>query len=245
MVTSVRDNKTFYRFASYLNQIKEDYLMARYFLVQAQKISAELEFVENRIQRVDTLDYREYSVYLELAKESFEKCVNLLDKIAFFLNDYCSVSVPDHRISFFGNDCIWNFKNKKGQHPLTLFMKRRKNFALYALYDIYLDLTRKVAMGDTIYEPYYGRLRKVRNRITHRYLKVYMDGFGPNKRSEEEVERGELLNANLTVLQMARAALIYLVDFVNVESEKKKIKSKGLVLPMYAFSVPKPGKNLV
>lgn len=92
-----------------------------------------------------------------------------------------------------------------------------------------------------MYEPHYGWLRRIRNRITHRYLKVYMDGLGPSKRSEGEVEREELLDATLTVLQAARAALIYLLDFVNVESEKKKINSKGLVLPMYAFSIPKPG----
>ncbi len=136
--------------------------------MQAQKTSADLDFVESKIERVDTLEYREYDIYLEVAKESFEKSVNLLDKIAFFLNDYCSVRMPDHRVSFFGNDSIWNFKGKKKgkQEPMRAYMKRRKNFALYGLYDLYLDFAHRIEIGGKTNAPAFARLNLKNARRT-------------------------------------------------------------------------------
>jgi len=72
-----------------------------------------------------------------------------------------------------------------------------------------------------------------------------MDGLGPKNPHEDELQRKQLLQDCLTILRLARAAVIYLIDFVNTESEKSKEKSKGPVLPMYAFSIPKRGKTRV
>jgi len=42
-----------------------------------------------------------------------------------------------------------------------------------------------------------------------------------------------MLKETINLMRLVRSAIIYLVNFVNIEENKKRKKSKGLIMPMY------------
>ena len=94
-----------------------------------------------------------------------------------------------------------------------------------ALYDIHKDLD-------------YGtwKIKKdVRNALTHRFVKIKIC---PEKESDRIMSEETLVKQTLELAKIVRNSLIYLLQFVNVEEEKKSAKNQGLTLPMTASEIP-------
>jgi len=206
MVTKISDNDTFYTLAKRLNQIKEDYATARLLLVQAQYRRNDFDSISERTTYVNCLDYSMFNLYMGLLKSSFKEAYNILDKIAVFINDYYKLKIPENSIYF---TSIWH---KKGQLRDELIQSN--NISLFALYDIYKDF--KSGEND--------RIQEIRNALTHRRLVIFDEALvdKEEKAKAYNIEYREMLSLTVYLLQLTKAAVIYLINFVNVEENKKR-----------------------
>ena len=189
--------------SSYLNQLKMDYVSARFLLVLSQYDDFDLDIITKHVYIVDTQFCEENNIRIQLLKDSFKNFFNILDKIAYFMNDYLKLGVSDEKINF---RSVWfknGFKNQGANEKLL----ERNNDGLTALYDIYLE----VEYGN---EKEY--LRNTRNSLTHKYLRITKD-FDENSKSIEDLQ-----NETIEIAILAKNAIIYLMRLVKINEEQKE-----------------------
>jgi tetratricopeptide (TPR) repeat protein len=214
-------NDIFLKLSGHLNQIKQDFVTARFLLFLSRYNELNLNFVDKHVIIIDTLDYRMHNIYIELVKSAFKNFYNILDKIACFINDYLNLLVPDNEIHF---SKIWY--SDFGKKIIQKKIQETKNYSLNAIFDIHRDLEK----GGQCYN-----LRKTRNALTHRFIKVRM-----LKRSEdaENMTEDMLVNSTLKLAKIVRNSIIYLLQFIDIEETKKVKNSKGPILHRFAIDVP-------
>ena len=215
LITDIKDNETFYRLAKHINQIKEDYAVARLLLVQSQYRRKDFDNISRRTTFINTLDYSQFNLYCGLLKSAFKEAYNILDKIAFFINNYFCLGLSEKKIYF---TSIWA-EDKKIRNEIL----QSNNISLYALYDIYQDFK----------SGHYEKIQNIRNALVHRNLVVYDSVLTGWDNKDDEVNLGydTLLSETINLLRLTKSAIIYLINFVNIEENKKR--SNGLIAPMF------------
>jgi tetratricopeptide (TPR) repeat protein len=208
MTAPLKNNSKFDRYITFLNQIKQDYVLARYFLVQSQYRSEIVDVVDRDVALYYPLDYSLHSAYVQLLKTSFRAAVDVLDKIAFFIRDYCAVlSVPETNV-YFKN--IW--AKDDSTTTLRAELASRKNLILLAFLDLALDLKK---------DGYYGHIYELRNALTHRFVVVH--DMLLSDQSNPDIPRvliDDLIDRCIQVMQVAKDALTYLIAFVDLEESR-------------------------
>lgn len=198
------------KYITFMNQIKEDYILSRYLLVQSQYETKNINSVDDGVTLYFSLEYSVHGIYVQLLRAAFKIGVDTLDKIAFFIRDYFSVDdVPETRTSF---------KNifSSGNAPLRLRpqLAERENLYLLALLDLSLDL-RKGGRLSSIYE--------IRHALTHRFLVI--QGIPTDEDRDDGIHRiplSEFRDQTIKAIQTVRSAFMYLVMAVEYEEQKKK-----------------------
>lgn len=226
LVTKIDDNDTFYNLAKQLNQIKEDYAVARLNLVQSQYKQKDFDNISKRTSYVYALDYSQFNLYVGLLKSAFKDAFNILDKIAVFINDYYELGYSEERISFdyikgeARGTSIWEENSIIRQKLLD-----SKNMSLYALYDIQQDFKSR----------HYGRIQEIRNALTHRRLIVFSSSIASsdNNADKHNIDSDTFLQETIGLMRLTKAAIIYLINFVNTEEEKKHKISDKPILSMH------------
>jgi tetratricopeptide (TPR) repeat protein len=181
----------------------------------------------------DILSIPAYSLAVEKIKIAFRLGYSLFDKIAFFINDYFRVGLPERAVSFRG---IW-YERKGDPKPLSAVFKDRENWSLRGLYwlskDIYEPAFQQVS------EPDAQGLADLTNSIEHKYCQVHEDlglgysRFAPLNGSDLGFRIGrDMLEAKtLHILKLVRAALIYLSLAVHREEAiRDAARPEGLVV---------------
>ena len=227
LITKVDDDDTFYKFAKYLNQIKEDFAVARLLLVQSQYRQDDFNRISERTSFVYALDYSQFNIYTGLLKSSFKEAFNILDKVAVFVNDYYQLGFREEDIYFnsirgIGRGAsIWQDNGVIRKEILN-----SENISLYALYDIYRDFQS----GE------HQRIQDIRNALTHRRLVIYDSGITDwdSKLDKHNIGYNTILIETIQLMKLVKAAIIYLVNFVNVEEGKKRKAGGNPILDMYA-----------
>ena len=227
LVTKIDDNDTFYNLAKQLNQIKEDYAVARLNLVQSQYKQKAFDSISKRTSYVYALDYSQFNLYIGLLKSAFKDAFNILDKIAVFINDYYKLGFNENDIYFDslrrtgGTASIWEDKGVIRKEILN-----SENLSLYALYDIYRDFKQNR----------YRRIQGIRNALTHRRLIVFdsLITSVEDKTDKQNIDSDTLLQETVDLMRLTKATIIYLINFVNIEEEKKHKASDKPILSMYA-----------
>jgi len=211
LVTKVDDRTTFYNFAKYINQMKEDYAVARLLLVQSQYKRKDFDSISRRTTFVNSLDYSQFNLYVGLLKSAFKDAYNILDKIAGFVNAYYNIGLPEDHIYF---TTPWQKEGK-----IRTEILESKNMSLYALYDIFQDFK-----SDTN-----KKIRNIRNALTHRKLVVFdsMLTDWDTKGDKHNIGYDTMFNETIRLLQLTKSAIIYLINFVNIE-ENKKLKNERM-----------------
>jgi len=140
----------------------------------------------------------------------------ILDKISSFINEYYKLGIEDH-IYF---TTIWQ-KNKK----IIPEIVNSKNISLYALYDIFLDFKSSN----------YQRIRDIRNASVHERLVIYDSVLTSWDKKMDKYNIGyeTMLSQTIELLQLVKSSIIYLINFVQLEENKKKKDSTGLIAPIY------------
>ncbi|MCK5332548.1 hypothetical protein KAJ41_01640, partial [Candidatus Parcubacteria bacterium] len=217
LITKIEDNDTFYQLAKYINQIKEDYAVARLLLVQSQFKRKDFDSISKRTTFVNTLDYSQFNLYFGLLKSAFKDAYSILDKISVFINDYYKLGLKEKKINFMS---IWYCDNCKKIRDEIL---KSENISLYALCDIYQDFK----------SDYYKNIRDIRNAITHRRLVIFNSTLVDSNKKDDKHSIGyeTMLKETIDLLKLTKSAIIYLINFVNIEENKKR--KNGLIAPMF------------
>lgn len=215
LITKKEEKNTFYQLAKNINQIKEDYAIARLLLVQSQFKREDFDSISRRTTFANTLDYSQFNLYFGLLKSAFKEAYNILDKIAVFINDYYKLGLTEDKIYF---TSIWQ-KNKKIRDEIL----KSKNISLYALYDIYQDFK----------SDHYKNIQNTRNALIHRKLVIFDSVLTDwdKKYDKNNIGYNTMLNETINLLRLTKSAIIYLINFVNIEENKKR--SNKLIIPMF------------
>lgn len=232
-------------FIGFYNQLKQEYVSARYLCWQGITKSEALKnhYSDKDVLLLNTLDYPVYSVFLEQVKLAFRMAYSLFDKIAFFINEYWSLGMCERTINF---QSIW-FEGdaKKKPKVLRTCFQSSHNLPLRGLYWLSQDFVESgkegIVLGETM-EPDADKLRSIRNHLEHKYLKVHDDLWGYTTRSANELfddkwafhlTMKELNEKTIRMLKMARAGLTYLSLAVHQEENIRRSQmSAEIALPM-------------
>lgn len=204
--------------SGYLNQIKQDYISARFLLALSHYKEFGFEFIDKKVSLIDTLDYRKYNIYIQLMKTSFMRFYNILDKIAFFINEYLEIGESERNISFHR---IWY------SNPIDILkdIRNTRNISPNAIYKIHKDLYDN---------GYFSYLKELRDALTHRFVNIYHFEKEDSERMSEE----SLFNKTLELSKFTRNAIMYLINFVYIKESKKEEDLKGFIPPMFAIEIP-------
>ena len=195
------EDNPFLILSSYLNQIKMDYVSARFLFILSQYNDIDLDFINKNVYITNTLNYEENDIRIQLLKNSFTSLFNILDKIAYFINDYLEIGKSSRKADF---RHIWF--NSKGT-KINGRIEPLNNPGLNALYDIYLDFE-------------YGNekeyLRNIRNSLTHKFLRISFIKINEEDKTIEEFTKDTIELANIV-----KNAIIYLIRLIKVHEDLK------------------------
>lgn len=187
---------SFSMFSSYLNQIKMDYVSARTLLILSEYNDFDLDSITKHVFIVNTDFPEETDIRVQLLKDSFKNFFNILDKIAFFIKDYLDFEDKYDNITF---RTLWD------EPELKKVLIKKSNLGLTALYDIHMDIDKTEEKKN---------LRKTRNDLTHKYLKITIE---QQEITDKTVE--ELKAETLEIAHIVKNAIIYLMRFVKINEE--------------------------
>lgn len=217
---------------AFFNQMKQEFASARWLLFEGIADDAP-HFSDKDTKLHDTLDDPGYSLSIEKTKLAFRSAYSLLDKVAFFLNDYLKLGIPLPAVSF---RSLWF--EKRDSATLRPVFTTAKNWPLRGLYWLAKDFVEEDFQAST--EADASDLASIRNHLEHRYLKVhdrdpiYSSPFPSvyDDRLALSVERHELEARALRILKLARAALIHLCLAMHREEHIRAKDDKGFTVPM-------------
>lgn len=250
MTTSINEGP---RFQGFFNQLKQEYASARYLYVEGMKKPGRAHYSDRDVRLFDTLDYPVYGLAAEELKLAFRMSYSVLDKVAFFLNKYLGLGIPEREVKF---RTLWFKKHGAKQGILRPEFKDRQNLPLRGLYWLSLDLADPTEDLREALEPEARELAEIRNHLEHKYLKLHSEGFhGENHRQTQgfltdtlsfSINRRSFEQKCLTMLKLARAAIMYLSFAVRVE-ERHRAEERGasgaVAMPMRLRDFPDEWKR--
>jgi tetratricopeptide (TPR) repeat protein len=196
----------------FYNQLKQEYVSARWLAFEGVS-EHRPHFSDRDTNLYDTLSIPAYGLAVEKAKLALRMAYSLLDKIAYFINDYFQVGLPERAVSF---RSVW-LERKGDPRPLSTHFRSRANWPLRGLYWLSKDVHEPAFQA--VAEPEAAGLADLRNHLEHKYCQVHEDlgvgysRFATDRNGEDasfHIGRDLLEGKMLQVLKKARAALIYL-----------------------------------
>lgn len=216
------------------NQLKQEFSTARFFLFEGMTADSS-HFADKGVKLTNTLDYPSYGINVEKARQAYRMAYALFDKIAFFLNHYLELGIPENRVFF---RSIW-YETKGNPKPLLPFFLDRENWPLRGLFWLSKDLYDPGFQGAT--EPEAEDLAQLRHHLEHKYCQIH-EQWGMTLVDLEGAEteqvglhigRLDFEAKALRLMALARAAIIYLCLAVHREEHLKNGHSKETIsMPM-------------
>ncbi len=208
MITSVDTpihESSYIRLSSFLNEIKQNFVAARFLLFEGYFQDGKLDYVDENVLIVNTLNYVENNVYIQLLKFAFKNMYDILDKIAIFINEYLQLGKNEKRVDF---NNVWYENGDRSKQKIHNRIIATKNFDINELFNISLGLSSDIE---------YKELREIRHALTHRYLNIYWMG----ENSIENMSKECLLENAIKITKIVKNSIIYLMSFIDLEEEKK------------------------
>jgi len=218
----------------FFNQLKQEFVSARWLYFEGIH-SESAHFSDRKVLLYNTLDYPAFGLAVEKTKVAFRLAYSLFDKIAYFLNHYLKLGIPEKQVSFRG---IW--REKPGDPVRTQF-DASENWPLRGLYWLSKDFFE--ASFAEVIEPHARALNELRNHLEHKYVKVHVF-LTPRPATGEDatdlffddlahsLSREDLEGRSLRVLKLARSALIYLSLGMHHEERRKRSTTNSATGPV-------------
>jgi tetratricopeptide (TPR) repeat protein len=208
---------------SFFAQMKQEFVSAR-FIFYDGTTSSSPHFSDRRVTVPDTPDRPSFSLASEKLKAAFRAAYSLLDKVAFFINDYLDLGELEHRVNF---RKIWYVNRDPKQGLRQEFLTRRRNYPLQGLFWLSKDLFEDAPAFDRPIDPRGKEIWNLRNALEHRYVKLLRREVPAAHMCDGEVLGEDRLarrtsvqdfeGLTLRLFRVARAAIIYLVLAVYIE----------------------------
>ncbi|MBV6823578.1 LA2681 family HEPN domain-containing protein [Pseudomonas sp. PD9R] len=230
-------------YLGFFNQLKQEYGFARHCLYQGE-YAKPAHMADKGLSLAFNCDYALYGIGLEQIKTAYRSAYSLLDKVAYFINAYWKLGIPQHSVGF---RAVW-FKLGKNSRPIEPRVVRDEfrstpNLPLRALYwvsqDIYSKVLKDVARPDA------QALDDLRNHLEHKYAKVVDCCHWIGEPSElwkdhlaYVLDRDDLAAKTLLMLKQSRAALIYLCLAMHFEESQAKHDRDELVVQFQVRDYP-------
>ena len=212
-------------YSGLFNQLKQEFVAARLLLYEGLH-SDRVHFADRHVLIYNTLDYPVHSLAVEKVKASYRAAYSIFDKIAFFLNAYLRLGVPDKQITF---RKLWKANPEDRRSPLRPEFEGLENWTLRGLYWLSKDFFEE-GFRDVV-DPDANALSQIRNQLEHGYLKVHdplYAALGPQPPNmfhdplAYHVERGDFERKALRLLKLARSGLIYLSLGMHAEERRRQ-----------------------
>lgn len=208
---------------SRFNLMKQEYIAARHLMYLSQ-VSDDPHYADKSVSLVNTLDYQLYSVRIEYVKMVFRSAYSILDKVAFFLNDYFELQLDEKKIYF---RSVW-YKNGNKQSGLNSKFKESKNWSLRGLFWLSKDIFENNAEFKEAIAPDAQQLLDIRNHLEHKYVTLHdsLVQFTQRELSSKEgiipLSFEDFYRKTVFLLKLSRSAILYLSMAVHVEEERKR-----------------------
>lgn len=221
-------------FHGMFNQIKQEYVFARYQYYSALQESSKPHFADRDTHLINFADYPQYGMRIEQLKSSFKTLFGLLDKMAYFLNSYFDLGIKERDVSF---SSIWKSEHGGGKHHYIYknTLNHHDNFALSSLYWISRDLYDSFEDSPN---PQLERIKKVRHALKHKYVKITKGWFPDRENGEIDdlalyVNEKELYDLTMQLMHIVREAIICLSLCVHAEEQfRQKENGDKPVMPI-------------
>lgn len=210
-VAEIADENQFVKLVRTIDEMKQQFAVARLLVYEGLHHPYDAEKVDDLTFYLDLGDDSVYGVRSGKVKTAYQTIFNLLDKIAFFLNDYLQLGIPDREIGF---RSIWKDNHK---HVRADFFRYSSKY-LRALYEVSKELSS-----------HFGVFTDIRNLLTHRYFVLHKKkGNWRSNADGDEYHAGyrEFLKLTIQLLGLAKSAIVYLTAFVR-SNEAKNLGKKG------------------
>lgn len=210
------------RFHDYMNQIKQEFCSARWLVYEATR-DHETHFSDRDVRLYNTLDYPSYGLRTEQLKLAFRGLYSLFDKVAFFLNAYLGIGIPEKRVSMRG---LWYNKQDRAR-GLRAEFKASENLMMRGLFWLAKDLFEDSPGFREALDPLARQMSDVRNQLEHKYLKLHSDLWaGPGSSSFQDslaksISRDDFEDLTLHLMRSVRAAIIHLALSVHQEERMR------------------------
>jgi hypothetical protein len=231
LVDIKKGDSEFFKYATYIDLLKQEYISARFLAAQSYFKSPLFKFIDDGVVLIDTLDYSVYNLFLEMGKLSFRSSYSLLDKIAYITNEYFQLGMSPQFI-FFEN--LSPLKNQSMRNFIPL-----ENPYFSAIMDLANDF----------YNGYFKKWKELRHTFEHRFKRIYLDFSSSNILFPGEVNKKQINENNILnvtdfknqipeILRLIKSAIFYVVLMIDFEERKKISKvSENKIAPMFAFQI--------
>ncbi|MCA0174563.1 LA2681 family HEPN domain-containing protein [Bacillus sp. RAR_GA_16] len=206
IVVPLEDSYPIYH--SYINQIKQEYVSARWFLYESTILQT--HFSDKQTSLYNTLDYQSYGLSIQTLKVAFRSIYSIFDKIGFFLYKYFEIKdLNEKGVSF---KSIWYKNSRAKKLEIRDQINIENNLPLKGLFWLSKDFFYKGNLEyREVMEPDSTDLDELRNHLEHKFISIYDDAFSYSEiTSLDEINRSDLFDKTLRILKLARAAIIYL-----------------------------------
>lgn len=199
-----------------LNVLKSDYLAARWVCYTGLHAPP-----EETGQYTDTLDYARYGVKQSLLVLSQKAAFDVLDKLAVTTSEYLGLDLNPNNIHF---SSFWHARRSEGSNrewkPFVAREIGLGGIPLIALSEIAEDL----AEGG-----YLHSRRELRHAGTHRLVVLHDLTSEPSRPSKNLTHADEVAFQRecLETLRLARAAILYLLEFIAYREARKEREASG------------------
>lgn len=217
------------RMMALLNEIKQEYVSARYMLYSYFVNSGTIHFSDSNVKIADVYDLCNYSYNIELAKAAFRALYSLLDKIAFALNEYLGLGIKGKDVSF---STFWYSERK----TRVLRQEILVHSAVISLAGL-LFIRNDIYGGDESYlqADETKLLQKVRNAMEHRAIQIVDQGIFEDKGSVLFISREEFEKVSMNLIRTVRQAIFCFVNTVSHISydQAEEAKKHGIVMEQF------------
>jgi len=211
------------KFQSFFDQMKQEYVSARWLLYEGLKTKMP-HFSDRNVPFFATEPRPSLCLAVEKVKAAYRISYSLFDKIGFFINAYMELGIPERKVTF---RTVWRPNDKE---PIRGEFDQTGNGFFCALYWLSKDFFEKA--NDEVAEPQARRLSEIRNSLEHKYLRITTDELtiAPPEDLALMVPRGQFEAKSVHLLRLARAALIYLSIGVRFEEQRREPSRASMTL---------------
>ena len=233
-IFSAKDNTDkCYRLMTMLNEIKQEYVTARFMLYSYFRESGKSHFSDKHVRIADVLQYANYSYHVELAKSAFRALYSLLDKIAFALNDYLELGMRGKDVDF--KSFWYDDRKTRSIRPEILNHSTVISLAglLFIRNDVYGGSESYLQADET------KNLQMVRNAMEHRVIQIVDEGILEDKDAMLIISRSDFERVAMNLIGTVRQAIFCFVNTVkhieyDIITEAKK---KGVVMSQFVDDI--------